>query len=323
MADTVYNVDFNLGSFMGAVSGVSGGDTEVRGDSVKVGEEKQIRRMNLTMGGIMKKVFLPFVAGAGLAGMIMQVVANSKAIQTFTKAGADILDAMLSIILIPLFPVWIQILKIFQQLMPIFSVLSRAIFEPIVRYLSPLLEIIGKVFSLLGSFIKWMEAKEPKVKVSAEEVKGIQKQAREEVDILTGTKEAPWWRRFIAAWGVESHNTLQQLAEGLGEETKKYEANKAKRSEDESRARKEIDDILKWVPQGYQSGTQFVPRNMLAYLHQGEAVIPAKYNTGNTQNNSANIQNYFNITSNNVDPTFLGEEMQRKIIQGLNFRLRQ
>ncbi|MDV2994967.1 MAG: hypothetical protein N4J56_004621 [Chroococcidiopsis sp. SAG 2025] len=43
----------------------------------------------------------------------------------------------------------------------------------------------------------------------------------------------------------------------------------------------------------YATGTPYVPINQLAYLHQGEAVIPAKYNRNNTQSNSivVNVHN--------------------------------
>jgi tape measure domain-containing protein len=40
---------------------------------------------------------------------------------------------------------------------------------------------------------------------------------------------------------------------------------------------------------GYASGTPYVPTNQLAYLHQGEAVIPAKHNRNNTLSNNINV----------------------------------
>lgn len=44
-------------------------------------------------------------------------------------------------------------------------------------------------------------------------------------------------------------------------------------------------EIPRFVPQ-YETGTNYVPNDGLAYLHQGEAVVPKKYNTPYQQDNS-------------------------------------
>ena len=45
--------------------------------------------------------------------------------------------------------------------------------------------------------------------------------------------------------------------------------------------------IPRFVPQ-YEQGTNYVPNDGLAYLHQGEAVVPKKYNTPYQQGNLSN-----------------------------------
>ena len=44
-------------------------------------------------------------------------------------------------------------------------------------------------------------------------------------------------------------------------------------------------DIPRFVPK-YEQGTNYVPNDGLAYLHQGEAVVPKKYNTPYQPDNS-------------------------------------
>ena len=50
-------------------------------------------------------------------------------------------------------------------------------------------------------------------------------------------------------------------------------------------------DIPRFYPQ-YEQGTNYVPNDGLAYLHQGEAVIPKKYNTPYQQGLSVEEQLY-------------------------------
>ena len=50
-----------------------------------------------------------------------------------------------------------------------------------------------------------------------------------------------------------------------------------------------------WTPNSYDVGTNYVPNDQLAYIHKGEAIIPAKYNTpyrpeGNGQSNEVIAQ---------------------------------
>lgn len=47
--------------------------------------------------------------------------------------------------------------------------------------------------------------------------------------------------------------------------------------------------IQRFVPQ-YEKGTNFVPNDQLAYLHKGEAVIPAKYNQGAVYQSQGNAK---------------------------------
>ena len=49
--------------------------------------------------------------------------------------------------------------------------------------------------------------------------------------------------------------------------------------------------IQRFFPQ-YEQGTNYVPNDGLAYLHQGEAVIPKKYNTPYQQGLSVEEQLY-------------------------------
>ena len=60
--------------------------------------------------------------------------------------------------------------------------------------------------------------------------------------------------------------------------------------------RKRLDDLK---AQQYAIGTNYVPMDGLAYLHQGEAVIPAKYNKPYSNDNS-NLENAINDLSKQV-----------------------
>lgn len=72
-------------------------------------------------------------------------------------------------------------------------------------------------------------------------------------------------------------------------------------------------DIPRFVPK-YEQGTNYVPNDGLAYLHQGEAVIPKKYNTPYQQGLSAEERAYMDrmiATMNRLDGT---------IAQGINVK---
>ena len=72
-------------------------------------------------------------------------------------------------------------------------------------------------------------------------------------------------------------------------------------------------DIPRFVPK-YEKGTNYVPNDGLAYLHQGEAVIPKKYNTPYQQGLSAEERAYMDrmiATMNRLDDT---------IAQGINVK---
>ena len=84
-------------------------------------------------------------------------------------------------------------------------------------------------------------------------------------------------------------------------------------------------DIPEWVPgfggesfginlehvQPLATGTNYIPRDMLAYLHKGEAVVPAKYNPANT---TTTVIKEIHIHGNNTDEiwTKFERELHRK-----------
>ncbi|HLY04275.1 MAG TPA: hypothetical protein VKR31_00860 [Rhizomicrobium sp.] len=57
-----------------------------------------------------------------------------------------------------------------------------------------------------------------------------------------------------------------------------------------------------------ETGTNYVPRDMPAFLHRGEAVIPARYN--NTNNNSSDVALNYSPTINSREPATLGQMLQ-------------
>jgi molybdenum-dependent DNA-binding transcriptional regulator ModE len=58
-----------------------------------------------------------------------------------------------------------------------------------------------------------------------------------------------------------------------------------------------VGEILKGVIPKFASGTDYVPRDMLAYVHQGEAIIPA----GENESRGGVVYN-FNVTTTSLDP---------------------
>lgn len=64
------------------------------------------------------------------------------------------------------------------------------------------------------------------------------------------------------------------------------------------------------VPQ-LATGINYVPRDMLAYLHKGEAVIPAKYNPYNFQSTATTVIHEIHIHGNN--PEEIWQKFERKL----------
>jgi len=68
-----------------------------------------------------------------------------------------------------------------------------------------------------------------------------------------------------------------------------------------------IDGRRRLLP-SYASGTDYIPNAGLAYLHRGEAVIPAGENSGRQFNGNVNITVHANV-ANNVDIKYLAKEL--------------
>ena len=74
----------------------------------------------------------------------------------------------------------------------------------------------------------------------------------------------------------------------------------------------ESDGSKKVSIQAYATGTNYVPNDGLAYLHQGEAVIPAKYNKPYSGNNNSQLENEVRNLTNVV------RNMEQMIDRGIN-----
>jgi len=417
VADANYVVNFDLGAFSGAFESAAGKtkttglpvtaddeETKIKG-AVSGSDElenKALRKKSLSGWDVMRKVFLPFVAGVGLAGMILQVIQQSKAIATFTKAGADILDAIITVFLSPLFPIFSKLLSSFAQLIPGVQKISENLLGPIAKLLEPLADFVGKglftvlktlqvvleiiypvlnkLWELLGGPLKvifgtiskvldsilpileWLKTKlGVGEKTTSAQNKAALKGAQGIVEAVPGGKiitgAVKTTRNLLrgvpgGSKAVEGFDDfLDKLASGkipnlspkkIGPFPLIWKPEPGSYSESVKKSIfKTAKDTpeLKYVPGGgwiqllvgfmkgsmdylgkisqtkktsaipapaatpripsKQSGSWYIPRDMLAFLHQGEAVVPAKYNKGNEViNNIKNINNTRDI--NNV-----------------------
>ena len=77
---------------------------------------------------------------------------------------------------------------------------------------------------------------------------------------------------------------------------------------------KSFTDTVASMPK-FDKGTNYVPRDMIAMLHKGEAVIPKEYNTEGSPTSGNNVT--INITGNTIsrqmDVNRIGEDMVRKL----------
>ena len=323
-----YTISLNVAGFPGfggagiggAGAGVGvGGGGGMGGGGPTPNQQKQVVQQAIGGWQIMRKVFLPFVAGVGLVGLIMQIINHSRAVAAFSKAMADILDAIVTVFFAPLFPLWVQILRVIQLLIPIVSSLAKLIFEPLVKAIIPAVKGIGDLLAL------WIKIKDEGLSILWKDPEAQKAVVKGGVDIIgggVGGLAVPATARAVSSlFGLGVGRAFGGLAGRLLGGLLGSAMGPAGAIGGAIAGGVLADFIMKKL--GFQEGTPFVPRNMLAFLHKGEAVIPAKYNTSNIKNSSANVQNNFNITTNNIDPTFLGNELQRSFLQSLNFRLRQ
>ena len=54
---------------------------------------------------------------------------------------------------------------------------------------------------------------------------------------------------------------------------------------------------------GLDVGTNYVPQDMLAVIHQGEAVVPKAYNHGSSSGGGTSVQSAVTVTINNQGQT--------------------
>ena len=63
--------------------------------------------------------------------------------------------------------------------------------------------------------------------------------------------------------------------------------------------RQKIKNLTQMVP-SYDVGTNYVPNDQLAFVHQGEAIVPAKYNKPYNPNNTSALNNTINAMNNEI-----------------------
>jgi len=230
-------------------------------------EQKGQGKVMKTLGGIGGKM-----AGMmGVVGIAIKAIMGSAVFSTAFGVFMDILSAMVSMLLLPLVPVLIPILQILAEFIPLIGELATAILGPIMTSLALLLEILmpfikfllGAVTVMLEGFNKVYEQAMKPIKDAVEYAAGFYDKVLGKN--LIEIKE--FWLEKFPQW-------IKALPGNIAKAIKDFFSGFFSTSGGGGI----VGGVKKML--GFQTGTDYVPKDMMAYLHKGEKVLSPTESVG-------------------------------------------
>lgn len=311
----------SAGGDAGGSGSAEGGQSTPKSGSSSV-DPNQKKRDNEQKGqgkllNSMKATGAKMAGMLGLVGIAIKAIMGSPIFSAVFGAFMDILTAMVSMLLLPLVPVLIPLLKMFADLIPLVASLAECI-------LGPTMDFLGAILALIEPFIKYfVDAVSAMLGGITAVMDMFMKPILDAINYATG-----WWKDVLGKNIIEIKEFwLQKFPQKIKENIEKILEIPGKIVEGVGGFFKEGIDrlmgVLRTIKEvigkvtggagaavsgvkkflGLQTGTPYVPENMLAYLHKGEAVIPASDNAaggagGITLNFNAPIVSGIQVSSN-------------------------
>ena len=262
------------------------------------------------------KMAAVLVGSAGAIAFIIQMIRRSKVFSTFMDSFLTILSTVVDILMIPLIPILVPVLNLVAKLIPIAMEASKWLSEFFKNPVGKIKEAIAGIFEgaknigeWIGNMFKgvWEGLKNivftfwETIKTKAIEVwNSIGRLAGDVWNVIKTGAANVWTSVGTLAKGV--WDTLKSGAENVWKNVTGFASNAWNTISTWfiSKIINPIITILNKIPfvnikpVSAQLGIPFVPKDMLAFVHRGEQIVPANRNISNR---STNITNIFNISS--------------------------
>jgi hypothetical protein len=207
----------------------------------------------------------------GVVGIAIKAIMGSAVFSTAFGVFMDILSAMVSMLLLPLVPVLIPLLKIFADLIPLVAALAECI-------LGPIMDMQGALLTLIEPFIKFFIQSLTALLDGITAVKDMF--LKPILDALSTA--VTFWKDVLGKNIIEIKEFwLEKFPQWI----KDLPGNIAKAIKDffsgffsTSGGGGIVGGVKKML--GFQTGTDYVPKDMMAYLHKGEKVLSPTESVG-------------------------------------------